>query len=306
MTTTPRFEATDYCIQIDFERSTEQPARVFNAMAGLIDTFQQLDEDLARSISTSIRPVLLLQEIEAGSIKAWLRSAIESTDDEALKAGDWKKVVGSYLVKGKKVLLKHLDGKPTLQSPAEVSALQRDLVTLAQDTDMLRIPGYAPIPTQRLVIDLEKLGLSLAYLTGADAVEFVADGESVRVDRTFTIPPETVETLASDQILENTSTLILKVKKPDFLGRSMWEFHHAGRALTARLDDAPWLQDFQAGKVPVRPGDSLKVSVTTRVGYDQGGEVVFQHYYITKVLTVIPRDYWHQSTLLPDDDKPLK
>ena len=105
----PKKTKGDYCIRIDFERGSERPARVFNAMAGLIDVFQAIDADLAKSVSARIEPVLVLQEVEAGSIKTWLSSVIKSVDDEALKEGDWKKVVGTYLLKGKMQILKFLE-----------------------------------------------------------------------------------------------------------------------------------------------------------------------------------------------------
>ena len=71
-----RFTApsADFAIEIDFERGTESPARVFKTMTGLIETFEMLDQALPRSLDIDLKPVLLLEDIETGSLRAWLRS----------------------------------------------------------------------------------------------------------------------------------------------------------------------------------------------------------------------------------------
>ncbi len=84
----------DFCLEIDFERGTESPERIFRAMSDLIETFQSLDADLVTSIDVRIEPILLLEDIESGSIKTWLKTQLETLDDEALKDLDWRKIIG--------------------------------------------------------------------------------------------------------------------------------------------------------------------------------------------------------------------
>lgn len=93
-----RLEA-DFAIEIDFERGTESPSRVFKAMSGLIESFEQLDQTLARSLAIELKPVLLLEDVEAGSIRAWLRSVVRELPDDALAKAEWKPLIGTYLVK---------------------------------------------------------------------------------------------------------------------------------------------------------------------------------------------------------------
>jgi hypothetical protein len=81
--------------------------------------------------------------------------------------------------------------------------------------------------------------------------------------------------------------LILKVKKPDYLGESMWDMKHENRTIKAKITDEGWLMDFQRREVDVRPGDALraKVRMETKYGYD--GEVVGIYYTIIEVVEVI-------------------
>ena len=121
----------DFRIKIDFDKSTPQPSRVFRAMSDLIDSFECFDKDLIRSIDTKIDTVLLLEDIETGSLVAWLVSKLESTDDEVLKSGDWKKVLGAFLLKSKYITVDFLKDKTKITSKEEIENLQRNLLKAA-------------------------------------------------------------------------------------------------------------------------------------------------------------------------------
>src|SRR5262245_59970720 len=108
---------TDFAIEIDFEPETEfDPARVFKSMSGLIDTFQDLDRRLVASVDASIEPLLMLEDIEAGSLRTWLRNQLSTVNDDVLKEGEWKKIIGAYLVKCRHIIVRWLDGKAQIVS----------------------------------------------------------------------------------------------------------------------------------------------------------------------------------------------
>ena len=97
---------TDFAIEIAFEPETGyDPARVFKSMSGLIDVFQDLDRQLVASVDSSIEPILMLEDIEAGSLRTWLRNQLSTVNDDILKEGDWKKVMGAYVVKCRHIIV---------------------------------------------------------------------------------------------------------------------------------------------------------------------------------------------------------
>ncbi len=48
----------DFSLSIDFERGAESQARVFKAMSGLIEAYQEADRELARTIEVNFEPAL--------------------------------------------------------------------------------------------------------------------------------------------------------------------------------------------------------------------------------------------------------
>jgi hypothetical protein len=54
-------------------------------MAHMIDSFSHLDTDLICGLGFDVMPELLLEDVEAGSLKARLCSIIALVDDDAFK-----------------------------------------------------------------------------------------------------------------------------------------------------------------------------------------------------------------------------
>jgi hypothetical protein len=84
-------ETAAFAITVDFVRGKGDPSRPFRTMIDLMEALARFDKDLVRSIDVSIEPVLLLEDVEAGSIKSWFISVLRSSDDTALRSGDWKR-----------------------------------------------------------------------------------------------------------------------------------------------------------------------------------------------------------------------
>jgi len=208
-------------------------------MSGLIESFQQLDGHLIKSISSSISPVVLIEDIETGSLKAWLSYFLEAVDDEAIKNLDWKPAVGRYLVKAKYIILDFIKGRATITDRKEISQLEKSLLDAAQDTEVLRLPCYNEIDTFGLLKDLSSVTNALQGLNERDSVYFLSDTEpDIIMNSSFKILPETIEDLVTRETLSSKSVMILKVKKPDYLGDSKWEFRHESKVLNVKIQSS--------------------------------------------------------------------
>jgi hypothetical protein len=254
----------DFGLEIDFDKNSSDPARVFRAMSGLIDSLQQLDRSLVGAIDVSIEPILMLEDIEAGSLKTWLREAIISADDQALKSGEWKKVVGHYLVKTKYIVLRFLESREKLSSREDITRLQQEIMTAAEETEIRRIPLYSPVPTSKLLGSIQSVNEALGQLGEKDKAKFISADGDANLNLTLHFSISEMEELLTSEVITNDSPMILKVKKPDYLGDSRWEFVFE-RAIEAKILDLNWLDQFQNRDVDVRPGDALRALVRTEI-----------------------------------------
>ena len=71
----------------------------------------------------------------------------------------------------------------------------------------------------------------------------------------FSLSPSQINEIIVREQSASDAPMILRVKKPDFLGDSMWEFQFAGRSIPAKMADLDWLKRFREGQpldVPVK------------------------------------------------------
>ena len=288
----------DFYIEIDFQKGTGSPSRVFRAMSDLIDALQETDKNLITSIDAKLQPVLLLENVETGSVRAWLKQAVESIDDEGLKKGDWKIVVGNYLLRAKYLMVRFLDKKTDIKDAQEIAELEKEVHQLAEATDVKQFPAYEPISRERLVRSIDKINTALAPLNDNDRAKIVTnEGEQANFNLSLQIAPETIDDLITAEMIQSVSEMILKVKKPDFLGTSQWEFRHDNRTIPAKILDEQWLADFQAGGITIKPGDAIRAEVLTEVRYGFDRDVVSTQYSVIKVFQLIPKQQTSQPGL---------
>jgi hypothetical protein len=82
----------DFSFRIAFKKGQGNPRRIFDAAGELIDGFGQLDEAVAGSVDIKLRPLMVLEDIKAGSIRVFLSTILKKIDDEGLRQGEIKKL----------------------------------------------------------------------------------------------------------------------------------------------------------------------------------------------------------------------
>jgi hypothetical protein len=293
-------ESAAFALTVDFVKGKGDPSRPFRTMIGLIEALGRFDQDLVRSVDVQIEPLLLLEDVEAGSIKSWLATVLRSADDTALQSGDWKRVVGDYLVKGKYELLRKLDGATSITDPKLLEDLQSGLLVEAEKTNVRGLPGYAPMSRTRLAAHIADVTTSLEYLEDGDTATYESRNErAVPFNRSLRVDDAEMTELLSIRTISNEDQMILKVKKPDFLGSSMWEFHYEGHAIEARIEDYQWLDSFHTIGAIVLPGGALRAIVRVEVSYDDQNEALPPRHTVLKVLEVLPPPAREQLRLHP-------
>src|SRR4051812_25278065 len=137
-------------------------------MAELIEAFHAIDRDLAHAVSVDVHAEVLLERVEAGSIKAFVRTVLLQVPDDALKDLNWKALVGQYLVRSKHAILRWLDGREKIGSRVEVVELQQDIARLAPAMSRQLLPA-GTVPIERLLEDLQLISVAVVELRPEDA-----------------------------------------------------------------------------------------------------------------------------------------
>lgn len=297
----------DFGIEIKFDKNKESPAKAFRTLSEILESLHSVDIDLIGSIDSKIKPVTLLEDLETGSIRGWFKNVLEKIPDEGLKDLNWQKAVGHYLVTAKYLLIDFMAGKTTISSRKEIKQLEGKLFELAKQTNVKQIPAYSPISTAKLVGSISKINASLQYAKKENQITYIA-GSKERTDFNleFNFSPESIEGLLTKETIRSESEMILKVKKPDYLGDSQWELRHEKTPMLVKIADIEWLKKFQDREINVRPGDSLRSKVKTTVNYDHNNEVIGTHYEIIQVIKIIQVDSNNQLEFFSpgNSDKP--
>ncbi|MBU1236447.1 MAG: hypothetical protein KJ634_10595 [Gammaproteobacteria bacterium] len=275
-------------IRIEFERGAGDPTRIFRAMAGLIESTQLLDSHLALSIGANVQTTLVLQDVEAASLKAKLRTIVEEIPDEAVKAGEIKKVIGHFLLRAKHKVLDWCGERDTIKSREEVKRLEDDIHRLAQESDIKVLPAYAPIETTTLLSDINAVNDALACLEHHDQASFMSPVGTSGYNPALTVSEDMIREFVTRETIASRGERILKVKKPDYLGNSKWGFKYGAHMIEAKILDTSWLLRFQNSQESVLPGDSLRVILSEAVSYGFDNEIVHTDYEVVEVLGVIP------------------
>lgn len=283
---------------VEFKRDSGDPSRVFKTMTGLIESVQSLDQHLSYSVGPSVKTTLILQDIQASSLKAKLKNIIEEIPDEALKQAEIKPILGHFLVKAKHRVIDWCSDRKQVADKDEIKQLQSEIKQLAQETDVKQLPAYTEPDTESLLIDINSIRNALQNLEADDYARYESEEGVSKFNKQMEISAEIIRDVMTREKLISESEKILKVKKPDYLGFSMWLFKYQGRSIDVKILDDEWLKAFHLKKVSVLPGDSIRALVKEEVLYGYNNEVIHTNYEALKVVDILPAPIQIQRKLL--------
>ena len=282
----PEEPVADFAFYVDFKKGEGPASRVFTATHEFIKACERLDRELVTSIDASIETVMVLEDIEARSLKTLFRNALRALDDQALKDLDWKPLVGQYLVRAKYMILRRMDDEET---PLSLPDLSREIQKIASETDVRHIPDYTPISPAALINGIRDFeGVKDHFVDGDKASMIMPDGEEVNFNLSTRLDIDDIEAMAIKETQKIWApAMVLFVRKPDYLGMSMWDLRLGRRPLSAKIEDEEWLKEFQSRQVDVRPGDAIKCRVRIEMMYGHDNELINEKFYIERVLGVM-------------------
>ena len=113
------------------------------------------------------------------------------------------------------------------------------------------------------------------------------DNEKIKLFPQTKVFIEEIKEEMIEKVIESTRPLILKIKKPDYLGLSKWEFKHNKNKIDANITDLNWMERFHNKELNIGPGDSLEVKMHTTDCYDSKGTLISTDNVIIEVVDII-------------------
>ncbi|NER04782.1 MAG: hypothetical protein F6K17_20345 [Okeania sp. SIO3C4] len=275
----------DFGYKIDFARDTEDPGRVFRAMSKLIEFSQVTDKTLIKYLDVEIESNLVLDNIEQGSLIVWLKNILKSADhNQEINIQS----VCSYLVKAKSEIIQFISDRDTIKDNSEFLELEERLKLSAQESETNSLSIYTPPSNKDLLLSIDKLQPPISELQKADKLSYVTKDSSFPINRKFSLSEESKENLLFKEVSKNEYKMVLKIKKPDYLGESKWIFKHGKRRIEAKIGDLEWLESFRNRDVLIFPGTAIKAIVEVIDKYDFSGKLISTQYTVQKVIEIIP------------------
>jgi hypothetical protein len=278
---------SNFAIEIDYQKGVGDPARIFRAMTGIIETFQIFDRNLVGVIDPNIEPLIVMDEIEAGSLRGLFRDVLRAIPDDAIYHLDPRPIFGQVLLVAKKMLIDFTNGKNTITSIQDVNDLIDKLNELTDQSQMKMLPSYKPIKPMQVLDPMVHLSGSLANFDEKDKAMYFSRYGNADFNIKFNLTAEIVEDLIAKNTLIGEDEMILRVKRPDFLGESMWEFKHGPTPIAATIEDKDWLKQFQTRQIELRPQDAIKAIVKTIRKYDYDDELIAEHHSLIRITDIV-------------------
>lgn len=252
---------------------------VLQAAMGMIEALDRLDAVLLSSVNTSLEPVSVLNDVQHSSLKMLLARALKNIPDDAISNLEWKKWVGSLLVKGKHKLLGHLEA-----DAPQISHVLQELEPVYRGQPGL--VGYQ-VPAVSDVLDaLDGVSKARARIGSGEVIVQTELGDislpsPVVAEVTDVFPAE-----AAHRVV-NKGTEFFKIKSPDLLGTSQWTVIRGNRSVRADMLHAGWLEAYHQRKHVILPGDSLKCRYEETISYDDRGTEIERRLAIVEVQEIV-------------------
>ncbi len=181
---------TEFSIYIDYVRGEGNPERVFQAMHDMIWAMRDIDAAICGALAKSIEPLLLLDEIESGSLRSFLRTVLKPLDDAALHDGELLKVIGRYILNCKYAVLEWAEKDEENKS---IVTIQNKILAEAVKTGIHKIPAYSRPNSEKIMSALGHMNDAKGRLLPKEKIAYGdKDGKSFSLNVGNIISPDSL------------------------------------------------------------------------------------------------------------------
>lgn len=274
-------------IKLEFNKNTENPSRLFYSFAEMLDSINTLDVVIAKTINTSISSKLILNDVEKGSILAKLWNELVISEDGKIEDIHPNENVKEYIEDSRKATINFISSNKS--SVKDLEDLNSEINEIANEKNVSETFNYAPPNLIELARSINNIKDAVNCLDENEGFILTNSNENpseIIKNGSSKIDIELVEKSLTKEEITNNYEAFYKIKKPDFLGDSQWEFKHGNKNIKVKILHQEWLDKFHEGVEIVLPGDSLKVKIKQTNKYNVNGYLISEKIEIIEVLEV--------------------
>ncbi|SDM21901.1 hypothetical protein [Maricaulis salignorans] len=273
---------SDFELRIEFDPTSASATNVLSALTSVTASFEHLDAYISGTLNGPLALTLTIDRVEQGSIRLFLKNALSSTNDDAIRDKGLSAIWREALVEFKWLALKFL---------SEEGYSKRDLLAdaekVAAPLSARLVDGLPDDFVPNFGTQVRRLATTARQIEGTAKLIAVRDGgqlpivPSVDFDQRAGEPDPSVAP-DTEQV---RSQWRLVIKKPDLIGRSQWEFRLGRRPIFAAVRDRQWLSRFHAGEIVLRPGDMLDCVAESTI-FKENGVTIDEKHEIIQVISI--------------------
>lgn len=278
---------SSYEIKLEFDSKTENPSRLFQSFAEIIESVSNLDKVLAQTVDSKVTSRIFLDDIEKGSLIAKLWNELTISEDGKIDNNEDTTSVQEYVEEARALTLNFVTNKQS--SVEQLERLTEQIGEIAKIKDLDSTFNYAELNILDLANTINLIVDSTKKLTDKESFSIKSPNREIKEinSESQKIDLEAIEKALTDKEITNETVLFYKIKKPDFLGDSQWDFKHGNRTIKIKILHEEWLEGFHNGNKVVLPGDSLKVKIRQTNKYNKNGYLISEKIEIIEILDII-------------------
>jgi len=285
-------KTTEFDLRLTFDKDTKDPSRLFRTMAKSIDALNLYDTLIAKTLGIEYQTEISLTDIEKGSILAKLKSYFKGDVVPSLSGAISENNTKEYIARSREIALDLIESRNYTVENVVASLSKIDVLAADngfkdrldyKEPDIITfsnaINGVAD-SVKELTEQNEQVEYT-NYDLGDDAKTFIIKGHDSHIDL-----KEIEESITERQVV-STAILSLKVKRPDYLGDSKWDFKFDKKTINVKILDEEWLVKFKKGIIVIPAGSSLSAEVRIIHKYDKASQLISETYEIIRVIKIV-------------------
>lgn len=282
-----------YIIKVDYDSTRDNLSDSLKSLGKIVEGHKRLSDILIKATgeqgisSTFIK----MQNIEAGSIKLYIKRMFKKDNGEAVE----NECLDMFSKKTTATIIKYMNTKKSIRKE-DIPALREEIIENYQNSNgknILPIADEEIIDCARALQTPDELGEKQNVTTtflGKDytyAPDFKVNENEIKEDYVVT-----------EDSLDNS--ILIKIKKPDYIGNSQWTVIYQDKTVEARILDEDWLNRFQNGKLLYKdcPLPQNTIKVTADISIEKKNNIEQKVFLTIKKIKEVIKNNNKQNILL--------